>query len=132
MDFGLTSEQELLRDTVRDVLARHAGREAVRELEQTHLFPRAAWHALAEIGVLGLTLPESEGGAGGSVLDLVVVIEELGRASLSLAIPAVTTVSQGSKVLSQLGRDDQKARFLPELIAGKLITTLAWTERSLA
>lgn len=128
MDFALSEEQELLRDSVRALVARHADRNVVRELEVSRAFPRTAWKELGRLDVLGLTLEEADGGAGGSVADLVVVLEELARASLALAIPIVTTVSQGSKVISHLGTPAQKHRFLPPLLAGELLTTLAWTE----
>lgn len=128
MDFEFSAEQVLLRDTVRELVSRTATPEVVRELEETRAFPRATWDGLARSGILGLTLPEADGGAGASVFELVIVLEELARAGAALAIPVVTTVSQGSKLFAEFGTAAQKERYLPELLAGRLLTTLAWTE----
>lgn len=130
MDFAPTPEQELLRQTVRNVLDRNTSREFVRELERSHEFPRAVWKEFGEAGLLGIPIAEELGGGGGSVSDLVIVIEEAARVSLALAIPIITTVSQAAKVISMLGSDDQKAQFLGPIIAGDIVATMAWTEAS--
>ena len=73
MDLDLTPEQELLRDTVRGVCAKHSGLDVVRQLEDDpNGYPEKLWLQLAELGLLGLTLPEAWGGSGMSMLDAVV------------------------------------------------------------
>src|SRR5580693_3674727 len=81
MDLELTPEQQLLRETVADICARHAPLSVVRDLEDDPVgYPPALWSQLAEMGVLGLTIPEEHGGSGMSMLDGVVAATELGRA----------------------------------------------------
>ena len=130
MFFTPTREQELLRETVQAVLNRNVSRDFVRELEHSQDFPRDVWKEFGKAGLLGVPIAEELGGGGGSVSDLVIVIEEVARVSLALAIPIVTTVSQVAKVLSLLGSDDQKAQFVGPIVAGDLVATMAWTEPS--
>ena len=75
MDFELSQEQILLQDTIRRFVAEQCSRDYVRELEQSGAFPEALWQKLAEIGLLGLPVPEEYGGSGGTMLDMVVVKE---------------------------------------------------------
>jgi alkylation response protein AidB-like acyl-CoA dehydrogenase len=127
MDLDLTSEQELLRDTVRGVCAKHAGLDVVRQMEDDPIgYPEKFWLQLAELGLLGLTLPEAWGGSGMSMLDAVVVYQELGRA-LSPSPHFVSSVISGG-VLARAGTDEQRKAWLPAIAAGDTIVTPAWLE----
>jgi alkylation response protein AidB-like acyl-CoA dehydrogenase len=129
MDLDFTPEQELLRDTVAGVCARHANLEVVRELEDDPLgYPEKFWHQLAELGLLGLTLPEEHGGSGMSMLDAMVVYHELGRA-LAPSPHFVSSVMSGG-VLALAGNDAQQREWLPRLATGEAIITPAWLEPS--
>lgn len=130
LDFAPTEEQEQLRETVKKLLNVHMSREAARELELSQAFPRQVWKEFGRAGLLGLPISEELGGGGGSVSDLVIVIEEAARVSLALAIPIITTVSQAAKVLSILGSAEQRARYLGPIIDGDIVATMAWTEPS--
>ena len=117
MDLDLTPEQELLRETVRGVCARHAGPEIVRQMEDDPIgYPEKFWLQLAELGLLGLTLPEVWGGSGMSMLDAAVVYQELGRA-LAPSPHFVSSVMSGG-VLALAGSEAQKAEWLPRLATG--------------
>jgi len=127
MDLDLTPEQELLRDTVRGVCTKHAGLDVVRQMEDDPVgYPEKFWLQLAELGLLGLTLPEAWGGSGMSMLDAVVVYQELGRA-LAPSPHFVSSVISGG-VIARAGTDDQRTERLPAIAAGDAIVTPAWLE----
>ncbi len=130
MDFDLSQEQTLLQDMVRRFVTEQCPRGFVRELEKSGAFPQAMWKRLSELGLLGLPIPEDHGGSAGSMLDMVIVIEELARAALALAIPFINTVGLSSKVLCSLGSDKQKNELLPRVLSGDMLTSFAWTEAS--
>jgi len=126
MNFGFTEEQELLRKTARDFLGEHAPMKHVREfMEGPQRFSRELWKRMAELGWLGLALPERFGGAGLSMVELSIVLEELGR---SLApVPFLPTLLAGFAVL-EAGDEAQQREWLPGLSSGRAIATLAITE----
>ena len=127
MDLDLTPEQELLRDTVRGVCTKHAGLDVVRQMEDDPIgYPEKFWLQAAELGLLGLTLPEAWGGSGMSMLDAVVVYQELGRA-LAPSPHFVSSVISGG-VIARTGTDDQRTARLPAIAAGDAIVTPAWLE----
>jgi alkylation response protein AidB-like acyl-CoA dehydrogenase len=127
MDLDLTPEQELLRDTVRGLCARHAGLDVVRQLEDDPAgYPEKFWLQLAELGLLGLTIPEAWGGSGMSMLDAAVVYQELGRA-LAPSPHFVSSVMSGG-VLARAGREEQRRRWLPAIASGEAVVTPAWLE----
>ena len=127
MELDLTPEQGLLRDTVRGVCAKHAGLDVVRQMEDDPVgYPEKFWLQLAELGLLGLTLPEAWGGSGMSMLDAVIVYQELGRA-LAPSPHFVSSVVSGG-VLARAGTDEQRKAWLPAIASGDAIVTPAWLE----
>jgi alkylation response protein AidB-like acyl-CoA dehydrogenase len=129
MDLEFTPEQELLRETVAGVCARHASLTVVRELEDDPIgYPERFWEQLGELGLLGLTLPEEHGGSGMSMLDAMVVYHELGRA-LAPSPHFVSSVMSGG-VLALAGTPAQQAEWLPRIAGGEAIITPAWLEPS--
>ena len=128
MDFGFSEEQELLRAEARKWLDGNCPLERVREIveaEGGEGFSREHWKEIAELGWLGLTIPEVHGGAGLSWVDLVVLLEETGR-SLFPAPLLSTTVAAAA--LCEAGSAEQQARWLPALADGSAIGTLALHE----
>jgi len=126
MNFGFTEEQELLRKTARDFLSERASSARVREVmegPQTH--DAALWTRLAELGWTGLTLPESHGGAGLSLIELCIVLEELGRA---LAPVPFLPTAIAATAIAELGSAAQQAQWLPEIAAGRCIASIAIAE----
>jgi alkylation response protein AidB-like acyl-CoA dehydrogenase len=129
MDLDFTPEQDLLRETVAGLCARHADLDVVRRLEDDPLgYPEKFWLQLGELGLLGLTLPEEHGGSGMSMLDAMVVYHELGRA-LAPSPHFVSSVMSGG-VLALAGTDAQQSEWLPRLASGEAIITPAWLEPS--
>ena len=127
MDLDLTAEQELLRDTVRGVCARHAGLDVVRKMEDDPVgYPEPFWTELAKLGLTGMTIPEQHGGSGMTMLDAVIVYSELGRA-LAPSPHFVSSVL-GAGVIARAGSPEQQAAWLPRLAGGEAIVSPAWLE----
>ncbi len=130
MDFEFSEEQKILRQTVRRFVEEQCPREYVRELDHTGEFPQALWQKMADLGFLGLPVSGKYGGSEGTMLDMVIVIEELAKRILALAIPFTNTIGLTNKVVSALGTEDQKSRIIPQLVKGGIKTCFAWTEAS--
>lgn len=129
MDFKLTELQEMLRTSSRDFLKTNCPRTMVRQMAQDEKgYTTELWRQMAEMGWMGLIIPEEYGGAGGSFLDLVILFEEMGR--VCLPGPFFSTVVLGGLTVIEAGNTEQKKKFLPELAAGKSLFTLALTEES--
>lgn len=127
MEFAFTEEQEDLRRTVADVLADLSSEADVRRLmETTEGYDRKLWRQFADIGLLGLAVPERLGGAGCGLLEVGVVMEEAGTALL--CAPYLSTVVLATTALLLAGDDDAAAAHLPAITAGETIATLALTE----
>jgi alkylation response protein AidB-like acyl-CoA dehydrogenase len=125
MDF--TSEQELLRESVRRTCERHSGPDVIRKLENDPTgFSPALWAALGELGLLGLTVPEDQGGSGMTTLDAAIVYEELGRALVPS--PHFVSCVLAAGALTRLGSDAQRGDWLPRIAAGDAILSVAWLE----
>ena len=126
MNFGFTEEQELLRAEVRKFLDQNCPVEEVRKLSETpEGFSRHLWERMAELGWVGLTLPEEHGGMGLGWVDLVVVLEETGRTLFPS--PLLSTVLAAT-VIARSGAAAQKAAWLPGLADGSAIAAVAYQE----
>jgi alkylation response protein AidB-like acyl-CoA dehydrogenase len=127
MDLDFTPEQEMLRDAVAGVCARHCGLDVVRAMEDDPIgYSDAFWSQLGELGLLGMLLPEQYGGSEMSLLDGTVVYQELGRA-LAPSPHFVSSVMSAGAILAA-GSDTQKDAWLPKITAGEAIITPAWVE----
>lgn len=128
MNFGFTEEQDLLRSEVRKFLDQNATMESVRGWsEQGEGYSRNLWSQLAELGWVGLAIPEEHGGAGLDFVTLVVLLEEAGRSLFPS--PLISTVL-AAKAIEQAGDGEQHSRWLPGLANGSAIGTLAVLEQS--
>ncbi len=128
MNFGFTEEQQLLRSELRKFLDQNCPLEEVRKLaESPEGYSRSLWQRMAELGWVGLVVPEEHGGAGLGWVDLAVVLEETGRTLFPS--PLIATVLAASAI-RDAGSDEQRARWLPGLAAGTSIGTLALLEES--
>jgi alkylation response protein AidB-like acyl-CoA dehydrogenase len=127
VDMDFTPEQDLLRDSVRRTCARHGGLDMVRKLENDAVgYSPAFWSALAELGLLGLSLPEEYDGSGMTSVDAAIVYEELGR---SLApSPHFVSCVLAAGVLQRAGDLTQKQSWLPRIAAGEAVLSVAWLE----
>ncbi|NSC22296.1 acyl-CoA dehydrogenase [Streptomyces albus subsp. chlorinus] len=125
MDTAFTEEQEQMRRTVRDLLARRCGPEEVRAAVLTpEGYDTALWRTLAhDLGLPGLALPERYGGVGCGTLELALAAEEAGRALLPS--PLLPTAVLAAPLLLRLGTEEQRAGLLPRLASGELTAALA-------
>jgi len=129
MDLAFSEEQEMLCKSARDFLANKCPKTLVREMEEDEQgYPPELWKEMAELGWLGLPFPEKYEGGGFSLLDLIVLLEEMGRACLPG--PFLSTVVLGGLPILEWGREEQKQYFLPKICKGEAILTLALTEPS--
>jgi alkylation response protein AidB-like acyl-CoA dehydrogenase len=127
MDIGFSEEQELLRDTARKFLDGNCTTRFVRDMMATEAAVTPEfWRQLAENGWLGIAFPEADGGSGLGLTDLVVLMEEIGRAVMPGPFPA--TVLLGGAAIADSGSAAQRAEWLPRIAAGEARATLAWTE----
>ena len=127
LDLALTSEQELLRSTVRDFVERECPLATVRRIdEQEGGFSRELWQKVAGLGWAGILIPPSYGGEGGSLTDAAVLYEELGRGLLPS--PHHSSAVLAAQILLQAGSEAQKQRLFPAIAGGERILTLALTE----
>ena len=127
LNLDFSEEQNMLRDMVRGVCAQLSPLEKVRELEDdADGIARDLWAQLGELGITGLMLPEEYGGSGMTLIEGVVVYEELGR-SLAPVPHFVSCVLSAGAILAG-GSDEQKAALLPGLASGETIITPAWLE----
>jgi alkylation response protein AidB-like acyl-CoA dehydrogenase len=128
MDFAFSEEQEMLRRSTRDFLAKECGSKVVRKLmEQPDAYDAALWKKMAGLGWTSLGIPEQYGGAG-TFLDLIVVLEECGRALLPG--PFFATMGLAVPALMEAGTEAQKKEALSAIAEGKARATLAMTEPS--
>ncbi|MBM4463119.1 MAG: acyl-CoA dehydrogenase [Chloroflexi bacterium] len=126
MDFDLSEDQKMMRTAARDFLEKECPKQFVRQMEQDEKgYSPELWSKMVQLGWLGLPFAESYGGGGGSFLDLIVLLEEMGRACLPG--PFLSTVVLGGLPILAAGNEEQKQRFLPAIAQGKIFT-LALTE----
>jgi alkylation response protein AidB-like acyl-CoA dehydrogenase len=126
LDFGLIEQQEMMQTLARDFLAGEYTDKVLKAMVQDEKgYTPELWKKMAETNLLGLSLPEKYGGVG-DFLDLIVVLEEMGR--VCYLGPYFSTVVLGGSAIMAAGSDEQKQKYLAEIAAGKIIMTLASTE----
>ncbi len=129
MDLGLDEQQEMLKNFARDFLEKECPETLVREMEEDEQgYSPDLWKKMADQGWMGLIIPEDQGGADMTLCELVVLLEEFGRALVPG--PFISTVVLGAVPIMEAGTDEQKAQYLPKIAAGETIMTMALTEPS--
>jgi len=127
MNFDFSDEQKQLRDEARKFLAEKCPPKTVRTvLEGKQPYDRELWKGLADMGFLGVAIPEAYGGAGAGHLELCVIAEEMGRALAP--VPFSSTVYLAAEALLLAGSDAQRQKWLPLVASGEAIGTLALFE----
>ncbi|MBR0926151.1 acyl-CoA dehydrogenase family protein [Bradyrhizobium sp. 62B] len=129
MDIQFTEEQELLRSSVQRLLRDQYDFEARRKIVASEEgFSRKQWAAFAELGLLAAPFSEGAGGLGGGPLSTMIVMHEFGR---HLVVePFVETVVLAGGLIEHAGSQEQQQSFIPDIIDGSKIWTLAWTEKA--
>jgi alkylation response protein AidB-like acyl-CoA dehydrogenase len=129
MDLGLDEQQEMLRNFARDFLEKECPEKLVRDMEEDEKgYSPELWQKMAQQGWMGLIIPEEYGGTGMNICELVVLLEEFGRALVPG--PFIPTVVLGGVPVMEAGTDQQKKQYLPKIASGELMMTMALTEPS--
>jgi short-chain 2-methylacyl-CoA dehydrogenase len=127
VDFDLSEEHELLRSTVREFAEQRVAPIA-EELDREHRFPYDIVAELAELGLMGIPIPEEYEGGGGDTLAYALAIEELTRIDSSIAITVAAHTSLGTMPILLYGNEEQKREWLPDLASGRKLAAFALTE----
>jgi len=127
MNFDLSEEHELIRRTVREFALERVAPVA-EELDREHRFPYEIVAELAELGLMGLPVPDDWGGAGGDTVSYAIAIEELTRVDSSVAITVAAHTSLGTMPILIFGSQEQKERWLPDLASGRRLAAFGLTE----
>jgi isovaleryl-CoA dehydrogenase len=127
MDFEFTEEQKMLKETV----ARFVDQEAIpraAEIDEEERFPEENFKAMAEMGLFGISIPEEYGGSGADFLSCVLVMEELARGCVSTANTYGSHAILCTENIFRNGNEDQRRKYLPDLINGKKVGAICITE----
>ncbi len=127
LDCGLDETALAIRDAVRAFAARELAPIAA-EIDRANEFPRALWRRLGELGVLGITVEEADGGAGLGYLEQVVAMEEISRASAAVGLSYGAHANLCVNQIRRYGSPAQKRRYLPKLVSGEHVGALAMSE----
>jgi short-chain 2-methylacyl-CoA dehydrogenase len=127
VDFDLSDDHELLRQTVRE-FAQERIAPVAEELDREHRFPYDIVAALGDLGLMGIPIPEDHGGSGGDTMAYALAIEELARVDSSVAITVAAHTSLGTLPILRFGSDEQKERWLPDLASGRRLAAFGLTE----
>lgn len=111
----------MLRDTVRRFVENEMPRAKAQEWDRENAFPREIFDQLSALGVNALTVPEEYGGAGRNITATMVVIEELARRSMAVAVPYIMCACYGGMNIEEVGSEEQKRELLPKLANGELL-----------
>ncbi len=125
--FELSEDHEIFRKVVRDFAEKQVAPH-VAQWDRDHHLPIEIVHAMGELGLFGLVVPEEYGGAGADFTTLCVAIEELGRVDQSIGITLEAGVGLGINPILTYGTDEQKQRWLPDLVAGRALAGFGLTE----
>ena len=127
MSWELSADHDLLRQTVREFAEASIAPHAAQWDREKH-FPVDVVQQMGDLGLFGIVFPEQWGGGGGDFASLCVAIEELGRVDQSLGITLSAGVGLGANPIFKFGSDDQKAEWLPDLVAGRALGGFGLTE----
>jgi alkylation response protein AidB-like acyl-CoA dehydrogenase len=127
MDFGFSEEQRLLRESVRKLMQKHAPPEYVRKHDRERLYPEDLYQAWVEAGLIALPFPEEYGGAGGSIVDMAIVTEEIARVSADLVMAYGGNIFCGLNLVRKAS-EEQKRHWLPKLLKGEIKFSISMSE----
>ncbi len=130
MDFSLSEEQQAVRDLAEQIFQGHATVERVKTIEAgEERVDRDLWRALADANLLGIALPEADGGSGLGMIETCLVLEQQGRTVAP--VPYWAAIVCGALPVAELGTAEQRARWLPAITAGSAFVTAALAESGL-
>jgi len=127
MDFTLTEEETSIQEMMR-AFSNEVVRHVAKEIDKNHRFPDEIIKQLAEMGILGINMPQEYGGAGMSHVAYTIVIEEIARWCASTAVILSAHLSLASEPINKFGSEEQKKRFLPDMTSGARLGCFALSE----
>lgn len=127
MNFELTKEQLMIRDTVRD-FAENEVKPYARELDQTHSFRLETFRKMGKLGLMGIPFPEKYGGSGGDTISYCIAVEEIGKACGGTGLSYAAAVSLGASPIYNFGTEEQKQEWLVPMAQGKVLGSFGLTE----
>ena len=127
MDFGLTDDQREIQSLAREFADAEIAPHAT-DWDREHRFPHEVFARLAELGLMGVCVPEEHGGAGADFLSYVLVLEELSRADAGVGVTVAVHTSACTLPILAFGTGEQRERFVPRLARGEAIGAFALTE----
>lgn len=127
MDLALSPEQQLLQDTVRSFVERYIPPRTAKEWDETHHPPTELLRKMGELGWYAIAFSEEDGGLGGDALDVAVISEQLGRASLDVAMVFLGCLIPG-RTMARWGTREQRDRYLPAVLEGTSRFAIAMSE----
>ncbi|PKL38197.1 MAG: acyl-CoA dehydrogenase [Spirochaetae bacterium HGW-Spirochaetae-1] len=129
MDFGLTDEQRIIKDTMKAFCEKELSWEYVRWMDENVDFPpNELWQKFVDLGMFGASIAEEYGGQGLGQFDIMLAYEEICKRSMSVALAVGVTSGFGVRFISELGTKEQKEKYLPLIAEGKYKTCMALTE----
>jgi alkylation response protein AidB-like acyl-CoA dehydrogenase len=128
MDFTEQEHIRQLRDSLRRFVEKEMPRDKAAKWDKENHFPRDVFQKLAQLGVIGLTVPEEYGGAGRDIVATMIVIEELSKRSLAISVPYIMAACYAGMNLVECASEEQKKELLPKVVDGKMIFAYGWTE----
>lgn len=128
MNFEEPEHITMIRETVRRFVEAEMPRELVRKWDKQNYFPRDVYNKLAKLGMMGLTVDEKYGGSGRDIPATMIVIEELARRSLAVAVPYIMCACYAGMNIAECASDAQKNLLLPKIATGELMFAYGWTE----
>jgi butyryl-CoA dehydrogenase len=127
MDFSLSQDQKMIREMVREFATKELEPIAA-EIDESREFPRASLKKMAELGLMGVVIPEQYGGAGLDFTSLAIIVEEISRVCASTGVITAVNNSLAAYPIYHFGTEEQRKKYLPDLCSGKKIGAIGITE----
>ena len=128
MNFEEADHIKQYRETLRRFIDNEMPRAAAQQWDKDNHFPRDVFNKLAELGVMGLTIPEEYGGFGRDILATMIVIEELSTRSLAVSVPYIMAACYAGMNILECANEEQKQNLLPRVVEGSLLFAYGWSE----
>lgn len=128
MDFALTEDQRAQQEAVRRFVTGEMPKHRVSQWDEAGEFPKDLLDKMAQVGLMGASIPTAYGGTGGGVMEEVIVLEELARHSSSVALAYGMDVCFGAVTIERHAREEQRAYFMPRIVSGECHFALSMTE----
>ncbi|MDY6861771.1 MAG: acyl-CoA dehydrogenase family protein [Thermodesulfobacteriota bacterium] len=128
IDFALTDEQKMLKESISSFFKKECPNGYIREKDEKEEFPHEIYNKIAEMGLLGLAFPEEYGGSNGTIIDIIIALEEIARGMYAVVFPVASNMVFAGDALVHFGSVEQKRYYLPKMAKGEILFAFALTE----